>query len=185
MVCLCRPQASKLPLDMRPSGWEGRCAKLAGGMTSAYANTRSVSTRVVPYYTGLTKKMTTLVKAEDFAALIRMPKKGRYQRSPKEDRTLDGIVFDSKREMARWAELKQLERANLISDLERQPTYPFPPGPAPSYASYRADFKYIRDGVWVVEDVKSSGTAKDPVYRLKKRALRHYYGIKISEVTQV
>jgi len=36
---------------------------------------------------------------------------------------VDGITFDSKREAARWQELKLLERAGEITELERQVEY--------------------------------------------------------------
>ncbi|MBS6476088.1 MAG: DUF1064 domain-containing protein, partial [Clostridiales bacterium] len=37
--------------------------------------------------------------------------------------TVDGITFDSRREAARWQELKLLERAGSITELERQVSY--------------------------------------------------------------
>ena len=37
--------------------------------------------------------------------------------------TIDGIAFDSKAEARRYAELKLLERAGEIKDLELQPKY--------------------------------------------------------------
>src|SRR3954466_12209619 len=62
---------------------------------------------------------------------------------------VDGIVFDSKREAARYQELKALERAGEISGLCLQPSYcleaPKDHG-GPSRSSvvgvYRADFAY-------------------------------------------
>lgn len=36
---------------------------------------------------------------------------------------VDGRLFDSKREAARWQELKLLERAGEITELERQVEY--------------------------------------------------------------
>jgi hypothetical protein len=38
--------------------------------------------------------------------------------------TVDGITFDSKREAARWQELRLLERAGEIRDLKRQQVIP-------------------------------------------------------------
>ena len=37
--------------------------------------------------------------------------------------TIDGITFDSKREMKRYCELKLLEKAGEISGLELQPEF--------------------------------------------------------------
>ena len=39
-------------------------------------------------------------------------------------RTLDGILFASKKEMMRYADLKMLQKANEISGLEVQPKFP-------------------------------------------------------------
>lgn len=48
-------------------------------------------------------------------------------------------------------------------------------------ATYRADFVYCRDGVEVVEDVKSEKTRKLPQYRLKKRLVKACFGVEIQE----
>ena len=56
---------------------------------------------------------------------------------------VDGMPFDSKREAARWRELRMLERAGEISDLRRQVRYelvPKLPGERP--VDYIADFVY-------------------------------------------
>ncbi|MGP1455872.1 MAG: DUF1064 domain-containing protein [Treponema sp.] len=47
----------------------------------------------------------------------------KYNVSSKERRTVDGITFDSMAEMNRYLELKQLERAGIITDLELQPKF--------------------------------------------------------------
>ena len=36
---------------------------------------------------------------------------------------IDGLVFDSKAEYSRYLELKELEKQNIISDLELQPQF--------------------------------------------------------------
>ena len=47
-----------------------------------------------------------------------------FKRSSKASRTtIDGIVFDSKSEMNRWFELKMLEKAGKVRNLERQVRY--------------------------------------------------------------
>ena len=102
----------------------------------------------------------------------------------------NGIKFDSKKERARFITLKQLEKAGIIKELELQPkfllldtihykgkTYP--------KTYYKADFKYFNNekGKYIVEDVKSSITAKDKVYRLKiKMLLTKYPDIDFVEV---
>ena len=77
---------------------------------------------------------------------------------------LDGIKFDSKKEAARYAELKILEKQGMIKDLSCQPRIPlFVNGV--TIGHYVGDFKYWRDGEMIIEDVKSPAT-KTPVYRL-------------------
>ena len=100
---------------------------------------------------------------------------------------VDGVRFASKAEARRYAELKLLEQAGEIRELELQPRFPlFVPvkGRATLHqqvGAYVADFRYRQGprGVLVVEDVKGVKTA---VYRLKKRMVETTYGIEIREV---
>lgn len=94
--------------------------------------------------------------------------------------TVDGIRFDSGKEARRYAELKLLERAGEIEDLELQ--HPFILIPKSAHGRevrYIADFVYrdLHSGKWVVEDVKG---VKTPVYLLKKRILAEL-GVEITE----
>lgn len=100
------------------------------------------------------------------------------------------IRFSSKKEMRRYITLKQLEKTGIINELELQPkfllldtihykdkTYP--------KTYYIADFKYFdkEKGKYIIEDIKSSITAKDKVYRLKiKMLLAKYPDIDFIEV---
>ncbi len=63
------------------------------------------------------------ITAAEFRNLPKPTKGGRYKRSPKEARTVGGIVFDSSIEAQRWVVLKLLERKGEISDLRRQQSY--------------------------------------------------------------
>ena len=94
---------------------------------------------------------------------------------------VDGIRFDSKREAARWQELKLLERAGEIKGLERQVEYELiPKQPGERAVKYIADFRYIdHDGKTVVEDTKG---VKTPVYILKRKLLLWVHGIRAVEV---
>jgi len=97
---------------------------------------------------------------------------------------VDGIRFASKREAKRYRELKLLERAEAIRDLEIQPVFPINAvnpenGEVIQVGVYRADFRYRDDGRVVVEDVKGMRTV---VYRLKKRLVEAQYGIRIQEL---
>lgn len=91
--------------------------------------------------------------------------------------TSDGI-FDSKREYARWCELKLLQRAGKINGLERQPVYELHPkfkdnrGVAQRAITYRPDFIYIENGKIVVEDIK--GFANDR-FSMKEKMFRYKY----------
>ena len=94
---------------------------------------------------------------------------------------VDGMHFDSKREAARWQELRLLERAGEISDLRRQVRYelvPKLPGERP--VDYIADFVYRdKNGNEVVEDVKGVRTQ---VYIIKRKLMLWRHGIRIREV---
>lgn len=106
-------------------------------------------------------------------------KRHKYGTSSKADRTLDGIVFDSKKEMTRYSELKAMEAAGVISELELQPKWDLHVNGV-KVASYSADFRYRENAEVVVEDIKSKPT-KTPIYRLKKKILKAEYGISIKE----
>ena len=126
-------------------------------------------------------RMTAAEYEETVAAL--RAKRGRFPVSPKGGRTWDGIVFASKREMHRYIALKEREAHGGISRLELQPAFPVLIK-GQRFCTYHADFSYVENGVVVIEDVKSSGTAKDQAFRLRKKAAEIYYGIKIVEISK-
>lgn len=83
---------------------------------------------------------------------------------------VDGILFDSKREAARYMELKMLEKAGVIQSLKLQPSFDLLPKTLWESKTlrkivYRADFSYTMDNIHIVEDVKGVKTA---VYKLKR-----------------
>lgn len=90
----------------------------------------------------------------------------------------NGRTYDSKKEAERASELKILEEAGAIKDLQEQVNIellpPFRQGEK-SYRGiyYRADFVYIEDGKQIVEDVKGF---KTDVYSIKKKMLLQRYG---------
>lgn len=72
---------------------------------------------------------------------------------------VDMYVFDSIAEAKRYKELKLLERAGKISNLELQPHFLLQESFKKNGKTYRkveyiADFKYIENGRMIVEDVK-------------------------------
>ena len=101
----------------------------------------------------------------------------------------DGIIFDSIKEKNRYIELKLLERAGLIKNLQLQ--YEFELQPAFTLnnkkirkISYIADFYYFdnKENDYVVEDVKSEITKKDKTYCLKKKMFQYRYKKEIKEL---
>jgi len=101
--------------------------------------------------------------------------------------TVDGESFDSKKEYARYQELKLLEKTGQISDLRRQVPFELIPhqvvdGKVIERAvKYIADFVYMEKGLIIVEDVKSDATRTD-VYKIKKKLMLSVHGMRIREV---
>lgn len=102
--------------------------------------------------------------------------------------TVDGIQFDSMREAKRWRELKWLQRAGQISNLDRQVSYELIPSIRSEQTgkviqravSYIADFVYqTEDGNWIVEDAKGFRTE---AYKIKKKMMLWRHGIEVVEV---
>ena len=102
--------------------------------------------------------------------------------------TIDGIEFDSKKEGLHYQVLKKLEKQGKISNLELQPSFVLQErfkrdGKTYRPITYIADFKYVEDGKVIVEDVKSYFTAKNEVYKIKKKMLLYKYeGFEFREV---
>lgn len=95
--------------------------------------------------------------------------------------TVEGIAFDSKREAARYSELKLLEKAGEITDLELQKRFELvPKQQGERSVVYVADFVYrdSRSGALVVEDTKGCRTKE---YIIKRKLMLYRYGIKITE----
>lgn len=97
--------------------------------------------------------------------------------------------YDSKKEHRRSMELKILERAGVISDLNEQVKYELIPSQYETIngkkkcieraISYYADFQYTENGNTIVEDVKGFRTE---VYKIKKKLMLYIHGVKIKEV---
>ncbi len=90
---------------------------------------------------------------------------------------VDGFKFDSKKEAARYSQLKLLVKAGVVTKLELQPRYDLIINTV-KCGFYKADFRYFENGKEVVEDVKGM---KTPVYNLKKKLIKAIYGIEIFE----
>lgn len=112
----------------------------------------------------------------------------------------DGILFDSKKEMQRYVVLKDAQERGLISELTLQPAFELIPKISETYVkhlktkdkicertvqlpiTYKGDFKYIKDGAVVIEDVKASAYMLDPKYLIKEKLFRWKFGFSIKRV---
>ena len=114
--------------------------------------------------------------------------------------SVDGEVFDSKKEYKRYLALKKMVDMGQIKDLCRQVEYPLipvqrepgtvtktgklKPGKVIERAcSYVADFQYKKDGQTIVEDVKGyRGGGAYAVFTIKRKLMLQRYGIRVVEV---
>ena len=113
--------------------------------------------------------------------------------------TVNGITYASQKEYRRFCELRLLERAGKVTDLQYQVKFVLIPTQyerferysaktrkrlkdgirtAEQEVSYIADFVYTQDGKQVVEDSKGFRTAD---YIIKRKLMLHVHGIKIKE----
>ncbi len=93
---------------------------------------------------------------------------------------VDGMVFASKREADRYAELKLLLSAGEISNLRMQPHLPCDVN-GTHVCTYVADFAYTKSGDSreTFEDSKGHRTA---LFILKKKLVQACHGIEVLEV---
>lgn len=102
----------------------------------------------------------------------------------------NGIEFDSKVEHDRYLELLVMERAGVITELECHPVWELiPPQKVPGKRGFRghrytADFRYMRDGKMVVEDVKSVRTREERDYIINRKLMWMLKGIYVEEVVR-
>lgn len=118
---------------------------------------------------------------------------------------VDGIEFDSQKEACRYMELKLLQRAGQIEQLELQKEFELIPAQYETFerfgkngqrlkdgkrcieksCTYKADFAYMKNGQQVVEDTKgyrdpaSAGYAK---FVIKRKLMLWLHGIRIVEI---
>lgn len=93
--------------------------------------------------------------------------------------------FDSEKEYSRWVDLKWMQRAGQITDLQRQVTFELLPSQridgkvVERPVKYIADFVYMQNGEKVVEDVKG---LKLPEYVLKRKLMLYIHNLRIKEI---
>lgn len=105
----------------------------------------------------------------------------KYKVSHKDDRTVNGIVFDSKQERVRYSELLLMQKAGLITQLELQKEFVLQEafvyrGEKIQDIAYLADFYYFDTKLknWTIEEWKVEATrTKD--YRIKRKLLLYKY----------
>lgn len=102
---------------------------------------------------------------------------------------VEGIKFDSTKEANTYLNLKEQEKQGIIKDLKLQEEYVLQDkfklnNKTRREIRYKADFTYIttEDNKLHVVDVKSPYTAKDKVYRMKKKMFEYRYGIELEEI---
>jgi len=101
--------------------------------------------------------------------------KSRFRKYGNKKTTVDGLLFDSKLEAKRWQELKILERAGIITALQRQVTYRLEVN-GQLICKYIADFEYSENGVLKTEDAKGMIL---PEFRLKAKLFKALFGREI------
>ena len=96
---------------------------------------------------------------------------------------LDGIKFHSRKEAARYSQLKLYEKGGLIKDLRLQVKYELIPkltinGKNERAISYIADFVYIDSvhNMEIVEDVKGMQT---DTFKIKYRLMKQIHNIDV------
>lgn len=94
---------------------------------------------------------------------------------------VDGIVFASKAEAARYCELKLLHQSGAIGPVQCQPRFRLHAPGGAFIGEYRPDFGYLdlKRGREVYEDVKGVRTQ---LYKWKKKHVEAEYRIEIVEV---
>lgn len=100
--------------------------------------------------------------------------------------SLDGSVFDSRKEARRWGELSLLQRAGKITDLDRQVKFELIPAQYETYERYGKSGQRLKDGTRLVERAAiytadfvytdENGTrVVEEIPRAKLRALRRIF----------
>ncbi len=94
---------------------------------------------------------------------------------------VDSVSFASKKEAARYVDLRLLEKAGSINDLQHHPVYKLSAG-GRVIGKIIPDFQYIENGALVCEDVKSTPTIT-AIFRWKAKHLLYEHGIAIKIVS--
>lgn len=107
--------------------------------------------------------------------IVRLPARSKYGNKRTEG-------YASKREYKVACDLKALQQAGKISELEEQVWLELLPKLPPEYPKplcYVADFIYVENGQRIIADAKGVRTEG---YRIKKRILKQLLGLDIKEL---
>lgn len=99
--------------------------------------------------------------------------------------------FDSLAEHDRYLELRVMEQDGIISELECHPSYEILPAQVTPAGKqnfrpvvYTPDFRYVRDGKTVVEEIKSEYTRKEKDYIIRRKLIYYTLGIYVEEIVR-
>ncbi len=114
-------------------------------------------------------------------ALLTKPKSNKFGAKPT---FVDGIKFDSRREARRWQDLKLLERAGKIHDLQRQVVFELAPSVRiAGEKRARPALRYTADAVyWSIEGgrvVEDSKGITDTSFRIRQHLMKSVHGIDV------
>jgi len=129
-------------------------------------------------------QLSPAMQRQALSKMVAQTSQTKYHNTPTES---NGITFDSKKESVRYGELMLLQKCGVISDIRLQANftlqegYTTPDGERIKPIVYKADFTFKRDGVLIVEDVKSVAT-RTKTYLIKKKMLQSKSSITITEV---
>lgn len=123
------------------------------------------------------------------AAVDQEPKKRRQKYGNKVTTDADGVKHASKKQAARYRDLGLLLKSGEILMLAREVRFRLPGG-----VEYRCDHltanqraievmaSLVESGDLVVEDVKSTATRNDKVFKIKAKQMRECLGLPVREV---
>lgn len=136
-----------------------------------------------------TAKMGKAIEAAPRPLHVAAPAAKRQKYGNKVTTDADGTRHASKKQALRYRDLGLLMKSGEILMLAREVRFRLPGG-----VEYRADHVFcnaralmviaelIKDGDMTVEDVKSTATREDKVYKIKARQMKECLGISVREV---
>ncbi len=93
---------------------------------------------------------------------------------------IDNIRFASRAEAARYGTLKMEQTAGFITGLTCHPRFELHGRDGSHIGFYTGDFEYTRNGIYILEDVKSRITASTAAFRRTQKLMMSSHGIEIS-----